>query len=455
MPLTLVSLLSLVIVLGVLISVHEFGHFIVAKAVGIQVLRFSLGFGRPLISWRRGETEYWISWIPLGGYVKMAGLEEEGMVGELEGGKADVAIDPARAFDHKPLGARMAVILAGVTMNVVLAFLIYTGLAAISGVPTRATTQVDTVLTSTLPPGTQGLAGLHRGDRIIRVNDDTVKSWDDLQAGLLKSGPEARIKVAGRSEPITVHMPSDTAARIRLVSWGILPFAPARIGLVYPGEPGARAGLRPGDVVVRADGDTVRSWNDLLLKLWSSAGKPVHLSVLRDTARVQLTVTPRPQTEEDSTSVRPRTYGFIGAEGDFPEIKQRLPVTTAVRVGAVQTVRQVGLVLSSLKRLVLGQASMKDVGGPIMIAQVSGQAVRLGIDRFLMFMAFFSISLAVLNLLPIPVLDGGHAMFLIAEGIRRKPLSPQLRMRLTQLGMLIVLAIMVLALSNDVLRFFR
>ena len=149
------------------------------------------------------------------------------------------------------------------------------------------------------------------------MNDDTVKSWDDLQAGLLKSGPEARIKVAGRSEPVTVHMPSDTAARVRLVSWGILPFAPARIGLVYPGEPGARAGLRPGDVVVRADGDTVRSWNDLLLTLWSSAGKPVHLSVLRDTARVQLTVTPRAQTEEDSTSVRPRTYGFIGAEGDF------------------------------------------------------------------------------------------------------------------------------------------
>ena len=144
-----------------------------------------------------------------------------------------------------------------------------------------------------------------------------------------------------------------------------------------------------------------------------------------------------------------------GAEGDFPEIKQRLPLITAVRVGAAQTGRQIGLVLGSVKRLVLGQASMKEVGGPIMIAQVSGQAVRLGIDRFLMFMAFFSISLAVLNLLPIPVLDGGHAMFLIAEGIRRKPLSAQLRMRLTQVGMLIVLAIMVLALSNDVLRFFR
>ena len=451
----LLTLLSLVIVLGVLIFVHELGHFVVAKAVGIQVLRFSLGFGRPVVQWRRGETEYWVSWIPLGGYVKMAGLEEEGMVGELEGGKATVAIDPARAFDHKPLWARMGVILAGVTMNVVLAFVIYTGLAAISGVPVRATTQVDTVLAAMLPPGTEAFAGLHRGDRIVRLNGDSVKSWNDLQTGLLKSGPEATLEIAGRSQPLTVRLPSDTAARVRLVSWAILPFAPARIGLVYPGEPGARGGLRPGDVVIRADGDTIWSWNDLLLKLWYSPGRTVALTVLRDSAVVQLQVTPRPQTEDDSTSARPKTFGFIGAEGDFPEIKQRLPVPTAVRVGALQTVRQVGLVFGSVKRLVLGQASMKEVGGPIMIAQVSGQAVRLGIDRFLMFMAFFSISLAVLNLLPIPVLDGGHAMFLVAEGIRRKPLSPQLRMRLTQVGMVLVLGIMVLALSNDVLRFFR
>src|SRR5437667_12888804 len=172
----LLTIASLIIVLGVLISVHEFGHFIVAKSVGIQVLRFSLGFGRPLIAWRRGETEYWISWIPLGGYVKMAGLEEEGMAGELEGGKAAVPIDPERAFDKKPLWARMAVILAGVTMNVLLAFVIYTGLAAVSGVPAWATTQVDTVLAGLVPAGSETITQLRRGDRIVRINRDTVKS---------------------------------------------------------------------------------------------------------------------------------------------------------------------------------------------------------------------------------------------------------------------------------------
>src|SRR3989454_4522836 len=140
----LLTIASLIIVLGVLISVHELGHFIVAKAVGIQVLRFSVGFGHPLIAWRRGETEYWISWIPLGGYVKMAGLEEEGMAGELEGGKAAVPIDPERAVDKKPLWARMAGILAGGTMNVLLAFAIYTSLGLAGGHPTPPPTPVDT-----------------------------------------------------------------------------------------------------------------------------------------------------------------------------------------------------------------------------------------------------------------------------------------------------------------------
>src|SRR5947199_2206178 len=149
----MLNIVSVIIVLGVLIFVHELGHFLVAKAVGVQVLRFSLGFGRPLLAWHRGETEYWVSWIPLGGYVKMAGLEEEGMAGELEGGKANVPIDPARAFDKKPLWARMAVILAGVTMNVILAFVIYTGLGIAVGNSTRPTTRIDPVLVSRLPPG--------------------------------------------------------------------------------------------------------------------------------------------------------------------------------------------------------------------------------------------------------------------------------------------------------------
>src|SRR5437667_69147 len=249
----LLTIASLIIVLGVLVSVHEFGHFIVAKAVGIQVRRFSLGFGRPLIAWRRGETEYWISWIPLGGYVKMAGLEEEGMAGELEGGKAAVPIDPERAFDKKPLWARMAVILAGVTMNVLLAFAIYTSLGLAVGNPTRPTTQVDTVLASRVPPEAAALATLQRGDRILAINGDSVRNWEDVQTHLLLDTGAVRLDVTGRGT-IRIKLPRDDNARLGLALWGIEPLMPARIGRVVRGEPARRAGLKHGDLVVRAGG---------------------------------------------------------------------------------------------------------------------------------------------------------------------------------------------------------
>jgi len=445
----LLTLLSLLVVLGVLIFVHELGHFLVAKAVGIQVLRFSLGFGRPVLEWKRGETEYWVSWIPLGGYVKMAGLEEEGMAGELEGGKAAVAIDPARTFDSKPLWARMAVILAGVTMNVLLAFVIFVGLFAVDGVPVPATTQVDTVLARTLPPGAEGLMALRRGDRVVRVNGDTVKSWLDLQEKLF-DGDSVRLDVQGRPEPLIIGLPRDPNLRARAIA-SLRPAAPPRIGMVYPGEPGARGGLKPGDVVIRIDGDSVRSWNDVQFKLWVRPGQETRFTVLRDSALVELTLTPRPETETDSLSPRPKTFGLIGAEGDVSEVKQPLSFGRALGAAGTQTVRQAGAVIAGVGRLFRGKG-FRELGGPITIAQVSGQAARLGLDRFLFVLATISIGLAILNLLPIPVLDGGHAMFLIVEGIRGKPLSPQLRLRLTQVGMLIVFAIMIIAISNDVIR---
>jgi len=449
----LVMIVSFVVVLGVLISVHEFGHFIVAKAVGIQVLRFSLGFGRPLIQWRRGETEYWISWIPLGGYVKMAGLEEEGMVGELEGGKADVAIDPARAFDHKPLWARMLVILAGVTMNLFLAFVIYTGLIAIAGAPRIALTPIDSVGASRLPPGAEGLATLRRGDRITRINGDSLKTWDDLDEKIAKGPEELRFQVAGRAEPIVVHVARDTAARNRLER-AIVPMYPPRIGAVIFGQPAQKAGLRSGDVVIRIGSDTIASWADMVHHIRASPGNPLVLTVQRGgrggrDSLVAITVTPA------STDSGGQHFGVVGAAPNLPE--ERIPVSfgTAVSFGVQLTGAQLVAVVTSIKQLVLGQTSPRELGSVISIAQMSGQAARLGLETFLRFLAFFSVSLAVLNLLPIPVLDGGHAMFLIAEGIRRKPLSAQLRMRLTQFGMLVVLAIMVIALGNDVLRLLR
>ena len=444
----MLNIVSVIIVLGVLIFVHELGHFLVAKAVGIQVLRFSLGFGRPLVAWRRGETEYWISWIPLGGYVKMAGLEEEGMTGELEGGKADTPIDPARSFDKKPLWARMAVILAGVTMNVLLAFAIYTGLAAIAGAPRPVVLPIDSVDVSTLPPGAETLRTLQRGDRITHINGDSIKTWDQFEDVAVTGPEEMTLRVAGRSEPLVLHVSRDTTARYALVR-AIVPQFPPRIGPLELGQPAHRAGLRGGDVVVRVGSDSIASWSDMVRRIRANPAKPLVFTVLRGDRRMQIPITPE---AKDSGGEH---IGVIGAYLNRPTVRVPVSLGDAVVLGVRQTVGQVGVVVGSVKRLVTGQSSARELGGPIAIAQMSGQAARLGIDWFLSFLAFFSVSLAILNLLPIPVLDGGHAMFLIAEAIYRRPLSPQLRLRLTQVGMLVVLAIMVVALGNDVLRLFR
>jgi len=444
---------ALLIVIGPLIFVHELGHFLVAKAAGIQVLRFSLGFGRPLVAWQWGETEYWISWIPLGGYVKMAGLEDEGVAGELEGGQSSVPVDQARAFDHKPLWARMAVILAGVTMNLVFAFLIYAGLTLTLGEPRLALVPIDSVNATGLPPGAEGLATLHHGDRILRINGDTVATWNELQARLLEGPDTIRLEVAGRPAPVVVHFPQGgQEARERAVR-ALRPLLPAKIGVVNPGQPAARVGLQGGDVVIRAGRDTVRSWDEMVRAVRRSPGKPLALQVLRGDSVFAISVVPEVQTEADSAG-RPQTIGVIGAAPDPRLPVVRVPVgLTAALAGAVQqTAWQVAGIATTVRRLVLGQLPARDLGGPILIAQMSGQMVRLGLDAFLRFIAFFSVSLAVLNLLPIPVLDGGQAVFLLAEGVLRRPLSVRLRMRLTQVGFLVILGIMALAIANDVLR---
>ncbi|MDP3909764.1 MAG: RIP metalloprotease RseP [Gemmatimonadales bacterium] len=459
----LLTLLAFLIVLGPLIFVHELGHFLVAKAVGIQVLRFSLGFGRPLIAWTRGETEYWISWIPLGGYVKMAGLEEEGAAGELEGGKSAVPIDPARSFDRKPLWARMAVIVAGVTMNLLFACAIYAALTLSLGESRLALVPVDSVDARRLPAGAQALATLRHGEQITHIDGDTVATWNELQDGLLGSrerGAGSRdtvtIRVADRADPIVLRFdPEDHSGREMTVR-ALRPLLPARIGVVTPGHPAAKAGLRGGDVVVRAGADTVRSWDEMVRTIRRSHGQALDLAVWRGDSLVMISVTPVTQTETDSSG-REVTFGLIGATPDprLPSVRVPAGPVRAIVGGVEQTAWQVGAIAVSVKRLIFREASTRELGGPILIAQMSGQMLRLGAESFLRFLAFFSVSLAVLNMLPIPVLDGGHAMFLLIEAIRRKPLSMPVRMRLTQVGLLLVLAIMVLALSNDVLRVFR
>lgn len=450
------TLLAFLVALGPLIFVHELGHFLVAKFVGIQVLRFSLGFGRPLIQFRRGETEYWISWIPLGGYVKMAGMEEEGMVGELEGGKSAMPLDPERSFDKQPVLARMAVIVAGVTMNLIFAWIVYTGLTLALGQTHLANQPIDSVELARLPAAAQSLGSLQRGDRIVRINGDSIRTWNELLERFVDGPDTLLLQVAGRDTPLVVAFPHGDKDARRGAARALRPLLPPAIGVVTPGQPAAKVGLRGGDVIVRAGGDTIRSWQEMVIKIRSSLNQPLPLDVVRGDSLLHVTVVPEANTQTDSSG-QAVTYGMIGAQPDPRGPIARVPVSfgAALADGAEQTVFQLVTIVGSVKKLITGQASTREVGGPILIAQMSGQMIRLGLEWFLAFMAILSVSLAVLNLLPIPVLDGGHLLFLIVEAVRRKPLSPQLRLRLTQVGMLVVFAIIALALSNDVIRLVR
>jgi regulator of sigma E protease len=448
----LIAIAAGIVVLGVLIFVHELGHFLAAKSVDIAVLRFSFGLGSPTrIGFTRGETHYCVSWIPFGGYVKMAGLEEEGAAGSLEGPREDAPVPPERTFDRKPLWARIYVISAGVFMNALFAVVVYAVLAASYGVSVDPTTTIGEVRADSLPMGAANLAALRPGDRILRVNGDTVRGWTEIQTRIVTADrTPIRIEVLGREAPILVDVPASEQEERLMVARALVPWREPVIGEVSAGNPAAAAGLARGDRVIRAGGDTVPSWERLVRIIERSAGQRLPLVVERAGRLLEMEVRPRALRVPVPGGGGSRVVGRIGVA---PQISvRRYGPLGAVGEGFRQALAAGGLVLFTLKGLLLGQLSPRDIGGPILVAQLSGEVARLGLEPFLSFMALFSMNLAVLNLLPIPVLDGGHLVFLFVEGLRGRPLSVTQRQRLTQIGFFVLVGIMLWALANDVTR---
>ena len=453
---TLVAIVAGIVVIGVLIFVHELGHFLAAKAVGIAVLRFSFGLGpRTPIGVRIGETDYCLSWIPFGGFVKMAGLEEEGAPGALEGGPQEAVVPPERTFDAKPLWARIVVILAGVAMNAFFAYLVFVAVARFYGERYDPTVTVGSVEASRLPLGAAALRSLQPGDRIVRVNGDTVATWDEVVQALLSApGSRITIEAAGKSAPILVDVArSDEAARDSLAA-AVQPWHDPVIGAVVSGLPAARAGLQAGDRIVMAGGHAVPSWEVLVGIIQGSAERPLELEVRRGGRELRYSVTPQATRDRDLVTGESKTVGKIGiGPVDLPS--HPLGWVAALEAGVGQTARGAGVILWTLKGLFTGAVSVRDLGGPILVGQMSGDMVQRGFDWFLGFLGLFSINLAILNLLPIPVLDGGHLVFLLVEGVRGRPLSLAQRQRLTQIGFFVLVGIMALALGNDFLRLFK
>ncbi len=446
------TILATLIVLAVLIFVHELGHFAAAKAVGVEVQRFSIGLGPKVFGFRRGETEYVLSAIPLGGYVKMGGMDDEVME-RIEGGAADEARTPgARDFDAKPIWARTIVISAGVVMNVLFAFGVYTYVAARWGLPQLDTTRIGRIEAQLLPPGTEALADVEPGSRVTRIGDTPVEDWGDLQQGLYASAPgPLRIEFDDPPRTLEVRIPVEESQRRDLVR-AVDSWVDAGVGAVNPGSPADKGGLEAGDRILAIDGIEVRNWYDFVREVEARPGQRVEISIEREGRGLIRAIT----LNAESTTRADGTVADVGKIGIYPPVDEYsyrdVSLGQAVVAGAQETVAVMGMILGFLRDLVTGGISPRSMGSIVTIGEASGQAAAAGMDTFLRFMALFSVNLAILNLLPIPVLDGGHLVFLAIEAIRGKAVSLEQRLRWSNIGVLVVVGIMLWALSNDVLR---
>ena len=452
------TILATIVVLGVLIFVHELGHFLAAKSVGIEVQRFSIGLGPTIFGFQRGETEYVISWVPLGGYVKMGGMDNEVMErleGEAEGGVVD---EPRQSrpsdFDGKPIWARTFVISAGVIMNMLFAFAVYTGVNAAWGLQELAENRVGRVRAELLPPGTEALAELPSGTRLISVGDRQVEHWGDVRDGFLEAPAGPLTIVTNEPDEVEIDISSDPRARVQILR-GLSPWIDAEVGAVNPGSPADRGGLEAGDRVLVAGGVPMTNWYDFVDVVEARPGMRTVLSLERGGRSLTRVVTPEATTEDDPVTgerVRVGKVGIFPPRGEL--VYQEVSLIQAVQLGYAETVGISALILGFLGDLVTGGVSPRSVGSIVTIGAASGQAAQLGMETFLRFMALFSVNLAILNLLPIPILDGGHLLFLGIEAVRGKALSVEQRLRWSHFGFLILMGIMLWALSNDILRLF-
>ena len=448
------TIVATVIVLGVLIFVHELGHFWAAKAVGIEVQRFSIGLGPKVFGFQRGETEYVLSAIPLGGYVKMGGMDDE-VMDRIEGGEGDAAPrEPSdRDFDSKPVWARTLVISAGVIMNMLFAFGVYTFLAAEYGVQNFASTRIGAVEVASLPAGTEALGSVEAGSRIVSIGGEPTRHWGDVQTGLFEGTPgPTTIDFVEPSRTVQIRIPVTEDERRSLVR-SLQIWLESGVGFADPGSPAARAGLEAGDRIVAVGGVPMLNWYTLVNEIQVRPGERVELTIDRDGDELIRAVT---LNAEEVTRLD-GTTAVVGRAGIRPPaidlVYDDVTIAEAVGVGYRETVAVTGLITGFLKDLVTGGVSPRSVGSIVTIGEASGQAAAAGFDTFLRFMALFSVNLAVLNLLPIPVLDGGHLVFLAVEAIRGgRGLTVEQRLKWSNAGFLVIVGIMLWALSNDFLR---
>lgn len=449
----LYSIVAFVVALGVLVTVHEFGHFWVARRLGIKVLTFSVGFGRALWSRRFGDdgTECVIAMIPLGGYVKM--------LDESEGNVADH--ERHRAFNRQPLSTRVAVVVAGPAFNFLFAVVAYWCMYMIGVDGLRP------IVAETAPGSVAERAGFQPGDEMQSVQGAEVETWQSaVQAIVAASLDDRRIAVG--------VVDADRHRRERVIDLGAIvvddltrgrfferigfaparPVLPAMIGRVEAGRPAQRDGLRPGDRVVQAAGQATESWSDWVRIVRERPGKTFDVVLDRDGARLTIRLTPDVEQAADGSP-----YGRIGAAVMRPDdlidrhyVTVRHDPWSALVKGFVKTGEISALTLRMIWKMLLLEVSLENLSGPIGIAEYAGASAQFGLPRFLEFLGLVSVSLGILNLLPIPLLDGGHLLYYAVEFLRGRPVSETSRYVGQRLGIALLVGLMGLALYNDLAR---
>ncbi|MDO8526705.1 MAG: RIP metalloprotease RseP [Deltaproteobacteria bacterium] len=440
----ILSIVAFVVAFSILVLVHEFGHFWVARKAGVAVEKFSIGFGPKIFGFKWKETDFCISLLPLGGFVKMRG----------EGEEEEISPTDTTAFSNKSVGARSAVVMAGPFMNLVLSFLLMP-LVFWIGKPEITFLSEPPVVERIVPGSPAEKAGFQVGDKIIKFNGEVTATWEALLQPLALTTPGQTVSVEverNQSHPVlkveAAPIPGSEGSYLGIEKFFGAP-PKAMVSGVVDGSPAAQAGLEKGDLILTVEGQPVENWDALIRAVTLKGGVNITLQILRDKAPLSLQI--KPKWDESAkrwlmgihgpedlniSSLQTKKYGFI----------------EAVKVGWKTNIKNIGLTFEVLGKLVTREISYKTLGGPVQIAVALGKASASGLADFLYFMAFLSLQLAILNILPIPMLDGGHLLFFAVEAIRGKALSLKARLISQQVGMVLLLTLIFFVTLNDLER---
>jgi len=425
------TLLAFLFVLGVLVFVHELGHFLAARRIGVRVLTFSLGFGPKLLKTKRGDTEYCISAIPLGGYVKMAGESPD----DPRSGAPD-------EFMSKSKWGRFQVLIMGPAMNLILAVIVLAVVLA-QGAQVPAYQDEPPVIGAVTTDGPAARAGIRAGDRVLTVAGEDVDTWDKFfMAVATRANRDISLTLLRDGQTMSLNVRPEPQTRFEIGDIGAMPKSTPIVESIVPNDPADRAGLKARDVVLAVDGQPMATRGQLVEAISRNASKPTDMLIRRGEEEMHITVTPEKRGER----------GMIGIGITEPTKTFEPTPWEALKLSVERNWEGSGLIFRTLGGLFVGQTSVRQLQGPVAIAQLSGESAQLGWVALFSLMATLSLNLGILNLLPIPMLDGGHILIMMLEGIARRDFSMQVKEKMLLAGFVVILLLMVTVIYNDLTR---